>query len=68
MFYIDENKKLSEVDIIKIIDKFKMTILPRLQKLKRYYECKNDKIMGRAFKDKAKPNNKIATPWSKYIT
>ncbi|MBP3887622.1 MAG: phage portal protein [Cellulosilyticum sp.] len=68
MFYVDRNKQLSEEDILKYITKFKSYILPRLQQLKRYYDCKNDKIMSREFKDTTKPNNKIATPWSKYIS
>lgn len=51
-----------------MVDIFEKKYLPRLQKLKRYYSAKNDTIMNRAFKDTTKPNNKIATPWSKYIT
>lgn len=68
MFYVSRDKELTKNEILKIVDKFKVSYLPRLQKLKRYYDCKNDKIMGRTFKDTTKPNNKIATPWSKYIS
>lgn len=68
MFYISKDKELSADDILKIIDTFKVKHLPRLQKLKRYYQCKNDKIMNRAFADTTKPNNKIAAPWAKYIS
>lgn len=68
MFYVDRNKELSTDDIVKYIDAFKGSMLPRLQKLKRYYDCHNDRILSRSFADKTKPNNKIATPWSKYIT
>ena len=68
MFYISKDKKLTTSEILKIIDKFKSSYLPRLQMLRRYYECKNDKIMNRCFKDTTKPNNKVATPWSKYIS
>lgn len=68
MFYVSKDKELTSNEILKIVEKFKMSYLPRLQKLKRYYDCKNDKIMERKFKDTTKPNNKIATPWSKYIS
>lgn len=68
MFNLDKNKPLT-IDLIdKYIEVFKVRYLPRLQRLKRYYDCKNDKIMNRAFQDKSKPNNKIATPWGKYIS
>lgn len=68
MFYVSKDKELTTNEILKIVDKFKTSYLPRLKKLKRYYDCKNDKIMDRTFKDTTKPNNKIATPWSKYIS
>lgn len=68
MFYVSKDKELTTNEILKIVDKFKNSYLPRLKKLKRYYDCKNDKIMDRTFEDTTKPNNKIATPWSKYIS
>lgn len=68
MFYVDRNKILSENDVMKYINAFKDCIQPQLWRLKRYYDGHNDAIMARSFADKTKPNNKIATPWSKYIT
>lgn len=68
MYYLKKGTPLTEHMIHKYIDDYKVTYLPRLLKNKRYYDCKNDGIMGRVFKDKTKPNNKYATSWSKYIT
>ncbi|WP_069999438.1 phage portal protein [Cellulosilyticum sp. I15G10I2] len=68
MFYIDKNKALTTELIDKYIEVFKANQLPRLQKLKRYYDCKNDTIINRTFADTTKPNVKIATPWGKYIS
>lgn len=68
MFYINRTKELSPKDVLKFVDVFEKKYLPRLKRLKRYYDCNNDKIMARTFKDATKPNNKIATPWSKYIS
>lgn len=53
--------------IKKYIEVFKTTQLPRLEKLKRYYDCKNDAIMNRTFTDSSIPNNKISTSWADMI-
>jgi len=68
MYQIDKNESLTMEKIEKYIDDYKYRHLPRLLKNKRYYDCKNDAIMNRNFTDPTKPNAKIATPWSKYIT
>ena len=67
MYTKDKNEQLTLEQIEKYIEDFKFRYLPKLAKNKRYYECKNDTITGRAFTDKTKPNNKIATPWAEYI-
>ena len=67
MYYIDKQETLTLEKIEKYIEDYKYKYLPRLQKNKRYYDCKNDAIMNRNFADITKPNCKIATPWSKYI-
>lgn len=54
--------------IKKYIEVFKSTQLPRLEKLKRYYDTKNDSITNRTFTDTSLPNNKIATSWGDYIS
>lgn len=68
MYYIDKQEDLTLEKIEKYIEDYKYKYLPRLLKNKRYYDCKNDTIMNRTFVDTTKPNNKIATPWAKYIS
>lgn len=68
MYYIDEEKQLKLEQVEKYIENFKSQYLPKLQRNKRYYDCRNDAITRRTFQDVTKPNNKIATPWSEYIT
>ncbi len=54
--------------IDKYIEVFKVKYLPKLIDNKKYYDTKNVTINNRAFTDITKPNNKIATSWSRYIT
>ncbi|MGE4213596.1 MAG: phage portal protein [Anaerotignaceae bacterium] len=68
MYYIDKNETLNIEKIEKYIEDFKYKYLPQMLKNKRYYDCKNDAIMNRTFTDITKPNNKVATPWAKYIS
>ena len=68
MYYLDKNTTLTIERIEKYIEDFKFRYQPRLLKNKRYFDCKNDKIMNRTFKDFSKPNNKIASPWAEYAT
>lgn len=68
MYYLDKNTALTIERIEKYIEDFKFRYQPRLLKNKRYFDCKNDTIMNRSFKDFSKPNNKIASPWAEYIT
>lgn len=67
MFYINKDTELTAAHIIKFIDAFKLSYLPRLAKLDRYYKNNND-IKQRVFTDTTKPNNKIAHSWGNYIT
>ena len=66
MYYYDKELSLERVE--KYIELFRYSHLPKLQKLKRYYEGQNDRIMNRTFSDTTKPNNKIAAAWGNYIT
>lgn len=66
MYYYDKELSLERVE--KYIELFRYSHLQRLQKLKRYYDCKNDRIMNRTFSDPTKPNNKIAAAFGNYIT
>ena len=67
MFYINKDTELTAAHIIKFIEAFKLSYLPRLAKLDRYYKNNND-IKQRTFTDTTKPNNKIAHSWGNYIT
>lgn len=67
IFYIDKEKILSEKEILAYINVFKTKYLPKLITNKKYYDVKNP-ILSRVIADETKPNNKIATAWSKYIT
>jgi SPP1 family phage portal protein len=67
MFFEDRNVVMSTERIKKYIEVFKVRDLPRLEKLKRYYDDKNDTIMNRVFTDTTKPNYKIANSWADYI-
>ena len=67
MYFLDKNKKLTLQHIEKYIEDFRFRYQPRMLKNKRYFDCKNDTIMNRSFKDTTKPNNKISSPWAEYI-
>lgn len=68
MYFLHRNEELTIEMAKAYIEDYKVNHLPRLKKNKRYYDCQNDAIMQRTFKDETKPNNKYATPWAKYIT
>lgn len=69
IFYIDsENTGITFSYARYYINKFTTAFLPRLSKLERYYQNKNDAIMNRQFQDSSKPNNKIAHSFANYIT
>ena len=53
--------------IAKLIQDYKTTELPRLNKLYDYYLGKTD-ILKKTTKDPSKPNNKVVSPHSKYIS
>lgn len=63
---------LTAEEVCKYVDLFKTSKLPRLKKLKRYFDNKNDGIKAywtkRNETDSTKPNNVINTPWASYIT
>lgn len=49
------------------IENFKLNDKLRIDRNKRYYDCKNDAIHNRVFEDSTKPNNKFSSSWGKYI-
>lgn len=67
MIKLNKNVQLTTELLKKLIDSHKQDVLPRLQKLEKYYLAKNE-ILSRQMADPAKPNNKIANPYASYIT
>lgn len=67
MFKLNVNEPLTEQLITKMINYHRGTVVPRLQKLDRYYLGDND-INMRQMQDPTKPNNKLANPFGSYIT
>ena len=67
-FYLDKKTPLTLEMVQKYIEVFQSQNLPRLEKLKKYYDNKNTAINMRTFTNKDVPNNKIATPYASYIT
>ena len=67
MITLSYDTELTPALIKKIVDKHKTSELPRLEKLRKYYETKND-ILTRQMADSTKPNNKIANAYASLIT
>ena len=67
MVSLNNIEELSEKVIQRIVESHRSTHLPRLIKLDKYYNAKND-INNRVMKDLTKPNNKIANAYACYIT
>ena len=60
-------EELTDKVLKQIIEDHRMSELPRLQKLEKYYNANNE-IKNRVMKDVSKPNNKIANAYASYIT
>ena len=67
MFYIDKNTELTADLIHKMISKYIINDLPKLEKWKNYYNGKHQ-ILSKTYKDPTKPCNKIVTNFAKVIT
>lgn len=67
MYRLDKETPLTVDVILRLIQRHFQNDLPRLEKLRRYYFDKND-IKRRIQTDPAKPNNKVANPYARYIT
>lgn len=66
-YKMNEDQVLSGKLIQKLIEKHRVSNLPRFEKLERYYKNENN-ILGRKMKDASKPNNKVAHPYAEYIS
>ena len=60
-------EELTKELVLDFIQQHKTGVVPRLDKLDRYYQGEHD-IMHRKFADIYKPNNKIVNPFPQYIT
>lgn len=67
MITLNNVDELDEKTILRIVEKHKSSVLPRLLKLERYYHTDND-INRRQMSDPTKPNNKVANAYASYIT
>ena len=67
MITLNNIDELDEKTILRIVEKHKSSVLPRLLKLERYYHTDND-INRRQMSDPTKPNNKVANAYASYIT
>lgn len=67
MIKLDRSVALTTEVILKLVRLHQRNELPRLSKLKRYYNGKHD-ILNRIMSDNAKPNNKIVNNYPGYIT
>ena len=66
MFYLDKNTELTKELIQKMISKYVLNDLPRLEKWKNYYNGKHI-ILNKTYKDTTKPCNRIVTNYAKVI-
>lgn len=67
IYSLNTAEELTEKIICEIVRQHYQCELPRLNKLKDYYEGKNE-ITHRVMKDPTKPNNKVSNPYASYIT
>lgn len=68
IFYINPETELTTEHIKKYIEIFKTQYLPKLKTNKAYYDADNPPIKNRVMADPDQPNNKIAVPYSRYVT
>lgn len=66
MFYLDKNIELTTELIQKMISKYVLNDLPKLEKWKNYYNGKHI-ILNKSYNDPTKPCNRIVTNFTKII-
>lgn len=66
MFYIDKDTELTEDLLQKIINKFTLNYLPKLETWQKYYEGKHA-ILDKSYSDESKQCNHIITNFCKII-
>ena len=64
---LDDIRALTPALVEVLINKHKWEGIPRIKKLRKYYEGRQD-ILHRVFADKTKPNNKVVNNFCRMIT
>lgn len=68
MFYENKSVVMTIQRLKKYIEVFENQYLPRLKKLKNYYDNNNDTISHRTYTDITLPNWQISNAWANYIS
>lgn len=68
MYKLSKDTELTPELIKKLINKHKFEEVPRMEKLFKYYDAKNEAIMMKHNEDESLPCNKVAHPYASYIT
>ena len=66
MFYLNKNTELSEALLTKMINRFNVSVEPRLMKYKNYYDG-IQAILNKSYSDPSKPCNKTVVNYCKNI-
>ena len=66
MFYINKDAELSTELLQKMINRFRLAVLPRLERYKRYYDGAQD-ILNKAYSDPTKPCSRTVINYCKNI-
>ena len=67
MFYINKDTELNEALLNKMINKFNVSVVPKLQKYKNYYDGLQSIIFNKKYSDETKPCNKTVINYCKNI-
>lgn len=67
MFYLSKDKELTADLLYKMINHFQMTVRPKLEKYKNYYDGLQE-ILNKEYTDPSKPCNKTVINYCKNIT
>ncbi len=67
MFYLDRNTELTPALLFKMLNRFQLTVKPRLEKYKNYYDGAQA-ILSKKYTDPSKPCNKTVINYCKNIT
>ena len=66
MFYLSKDRELTVDLLYKMLNRFQLSVRPRLEKYKNYYEG-IQKILSKQYADESKPCNKTVINYCKNI-